>query len=81
MTLERQTAREAYRLALFGVVAPLGRMVEAELTAKLEDSISLSWVEMRAADLMGRARSFKAMVEGGMPLADAVAVAGLMLPE
>ena len=74
------TAREAYRLALFGVIAPIGRMVEAELTAKLEDSVSLSWVEMRAADLMGRARSFKSMVDGGMPLEQAVAVSGLMLP-
>ena len=75
------TAREAYRLALFGVIAPLGRMVEAELTAKLDDTVTLSWVEMRAADLTGRARAFQSMVLGGMPLADAVAVAGLMMPE
>ena len=75
------TAREAWRLALFGVVAPIGRMVEAELTAKLDDTVTLSWQELRSSDLQGRSRSFKQMVEAGMPLADAVAVAGLMMPE
>ena len=79
-SLGAATARESYRLLLFGVIAPLGKMVEAELSAKLEDAISLSWVELRAADLMGRARSFKSMVDGGMALDQAVAVSGLMMP-
>ena len=42
---------------------------------------TLSWQELRASDLSGRARAFQSMVGGGMPLADAVAVAGLMVDD
>ena len=69
--------REAWRLALFGVLSPLGKKVEAELTLKLDDGISISWQELRASDLSGRARAFQSMVGGGM----AVAVSGLMTPD
>ena len=48
--------REAWRLCLFGVLSPLGRLVEAELQEKLEDTVTLSWQELRASDLSGRAR-------------------------
>ena len=71
--------RESWRLALFGVISPLAVKVAAELTAKLETEITLGFNEMKASDIQGRARSFKAMVEGGMPLPDAVAVSGLMM--
>lgn len=71
--------REAYRLALFAVIAPLAVKVEAELTAKLETEVTLGFNEMKAADVQGRARSFKAMVDGGMQLERAVALSGLML--
>ena len=45
--------REAWRLALFGTIAPLGRIVETELRRKLDDDVSLSWDELRASDLSG----------------------------
>ena len=70
--------REAWRLALFSVLSPLGRLVESELKAKFDDEVSLTWTELRASDLSGRARSFQSMVNGGMAVADAIAVAGLM---
>ena len=73
--------REAWRLALFGVLSPLGRLVEAELKDKLDDEISLSWQELRASDLSGRARAFQSMVGGGMAVAEAVSVAGLMVED
>ena len=73
-------AREAWRLALFGVVGPLGRKVEAELQAKLGD-VTISWQELRASDLSGRARAFQSMVGGGMDVSQAVAVAGLMVED
>ena len=73
--------REAWRLCLFGVLSPLGRMVESELQDKLEDTVTLSWQELRASDLSGRARAFQSMVGGGMAVADAVAVAGLMVED
>ena len=73
--------REAWRLALFGVLSPLGKLVEAELQEKLEDSVTLSWQELRASDLSGRARAFQSMVGGGMTVAEAVSVAGLMVED
>ena len=73
--------REAWRLCLFGVLSPLGKLVEAELRAKLDEDISLSWRELRASDLSGRARAMQSMVNGGMPVADAVSVAGLMVED
>ena len=75
------SVREAWRLALFSVLAPLGKMVEAELQAKLDDDVSLTWTELRASDLSGRARAMQSMVGGGMAVADAVAVAGLMVED
>ena len=56
------SVREAWRLALFGVLSPLGRLVESELQAKLDDAVSLTWTELRASDLSGRARAFQSMV-------------------
>ena len=73
--------REAWRLALFGVLSPLGKLVESELKDKMEDSVTLSWQELRASDLSGRARAFQSMVGGGMDVAQAVTIAGLMTPE
>ena len=75
------SVREAWRLALFGVLSPLGRLVESELQEKLEDTVTLSWQELRASDLSGRARAFQSMVGGGMAVAEAVSVAGLMVED
>ena len=71
-------AREAWRQLLFGVVAPLGRIVQEELQAKLEADVKLGWEELRASDLSGRGRAFQSMVGGGMEVEKAAALAGLM---
>ena len=73
--------REAWRLALFGVLAPLGKLVESEIRSKLDSEITIGWQELRASDLSGRARAFQSMVGGGMAVGEAVAVAGLMVEE
>ena len=73
--------REAWRLALFSLIAPLGRLVESELRAKISPDISLSWTELRASDLAGRARAFQSMVGGGMAVDQAVSIAGLMVTD
>lgn len=74
--------REAYRQALFGVIAPLGRLVETELRAKLEDeSLTLGWTELRASDIVGRARAFQSMTASGMEPAKAAALSGLMIDD
>ena len=71
------STREAWRLCLFSVLSPLGRLVEAELQDKLEDTVTLSWQELRASDLSGRARAFQSMVGGGMEVERAAGLAGL----
>ena len=81
MGSQAAAVRESWRLALFGVLSPLGRLVETELRAKLGDVTLLNWSELRASDLSGRARAFQSMVGGGMPVADAVAIAGLMVDD
>ena len=75
------STREAWRLCLFSVLSPLGKMVQAEMQDKLEDTVTLSWQELRASDLSGRARAFQSMVGGGMTVAEAVSVAGLMVED
>ena len=75
-------ARESYRQALFGTIAPLGRIVETELRNKLNDpGITIDWSELRAADIASRARAFQSMVGGGMPLDRAAALSGLMVQD
>ena len=64
-------------MALFGVLSPLGRLVQTELRAKLGD-VTLDWSELRASDLSGRARAFQSMVGGGMDVSKAAGLAGLM---
>ena len=74
--------RESWRQCLFAVIQPLGRLVETELRLKLDShEIKLSWAELRASDLQARARSFKNMVDGAMPIEKAAALSGLLLPE
>ena len=71
--------REAWRLALFSVLAPLGLLVQAELQSKLEDAVTLSWQELRASDLSGRARSVQSLVNAGVSVQAAAKEAGLMV--
>lgn len=70
--------REAYRQALFGLIAPLGRIVSQELSEKLEADIKLDWTELKASDIAGRARAFQSLVGGGMALQEAAAVSGVL---
>lgn len=74
-------AREAWRQFLFGVVAPLGKTVLSELRMKLGAEIGMTWEELRASDLSGRARAFQSMVASGMDLDRAAQISGLMEPE
>ncbi len=73
--------RESWRLALFGLIAPLGQLVQAELRAKIDPSISLTWTELRASDLSGRARAFQSLVKGGKTVDEATQIAGLLVSD
>ena len=52
-----------------------------EWSRKLEVDVVLTWDELQASDLAGRARAFQSMVGGGMAIERAAALAGLMAPE
>lgn len=52
-------------------------MLQAELAAKLEAAIRLDF-DLYNVDLAGRAQSFQKLVAGGMDLAKAAGLAGLM---
>ena len=69
--------REAYRQFLFGLVSPLGRMLAAELSEKLDEEITLDWTELRASDITGRARAYGTFRQGGMDVNSAALQAGL----
>ena len=78
---EGTAKREAYRQALHTVIAPIGRLVSYELAAKLESDVALDWIELRAGDISGRARAFQSLVGGGMDVAQAASLAGLLISD
>ena len=72
--------REAWRRFLHGSVAPVARMVETELRAKLDTpSLRLDFSAFAAADVTGRARAYQSMVGAKTPIpeCDARRLAGL----
>ena len=80
-TGEGTALREAHRRFLFSTIAPLGRTVSEELSEKFETPVALDWSELRSSDISGRARAFQSMVGGGMDVAKAASLAGLLVPE
>lgn len=72
--------REAWRRYLHGTVAPLGAIFE-RAAARAGIGVSLRWDRLFASDIQGRARAFQSMVNGGMDIARAAAVSGLIVPE
>lgn len=73
------TMRESWRQFLHGSVQPVAEIVQAELRRKLDSpGLTLSFDRLFASDLSGRARAFQSMVGGGMDVAKAAALAGLM---
>ena len=72
--------REALRRWHMGTVRPLARMLEHELSDKLETQVKLKF-DAYPTDLAGRASAFKALVTGGMDVAGAAAVSGLLIDD
>ena len=73
--------RESFRRYLHSTLTPIARIVEAELSAKLEAPIRLNLDGLFASDLSGRARGFQSLVHGGLSVDKAAALAGLMESE
>ena len=74
---EANGQREAFRRFVHGTIEPMARMVEAEMTAKAGLSCDLNFASLFAADLAGRGRALKQLVESGVALADALDTVGL----
>ena len=69
--------REAVRRWHLGTVLPLARILEAELSDKLEADVRLQF-DAYPLDLAGRAMAFQKLVAGGVPVSEALATAGLL---
>ena len=77
-TSEGTGQREGFRRLMHATITPLAKIVAQELTEKFETPISLSFDGLFAADLSGRARAFQSLVGGGMDVAKAASLAGLL---
>ena len=69
--------REALRRWHLGTVLPLARLVEHELSLKLETPVKLRF-DNYPLDLAGRAQAFQKLVAGGVAVQEALIVSGLM---
>lgn len=75
---EGTSQREALRRWVHLAVEPMGDLVAAELADKLDrPGLTLDFSPLMASDLAGKARSIKGLVEAGLDLAAAAAIAGL----
>ena len=72
--------RESYRRFLHTALRPMARIMEAELRVKLDaPDLVLDLSPLAAADVAGRARAVKAMIEAGIDPVDASRETGLTL--
>ena len=79
---EGTAKREAWRQFLHGTIQPVAKILAVELREKLEvPDLTLSFKSLFASDLSGRARAFQSMVGGGMEIAAAAALAGLLIED
>ncbi|MDE2974562.1 MAG: hypothetical protein OXU64_07575 [Gemmatimonadota bacterium] len=74
-------ARESWRQFLHGSVAPVARIVEAEVSDKLDSAVKLEFTGLYASDVAGRAQAFQKLVAGGMAVPEALALSGLVAAE
>ena len=73
--------REAWRRFAMGPLAGMAAIIEAELSAKLEREIRFDFAGLWAHDLAGRAQAFQKFTAGGMDVAKAAALSGLMMED
>ena len=73
--------REALRRLVHGTVEPLARAVEGEIAAKVGVEVGFDFGPLFAADLAGRGRALKQMVDSGVALDTALEIVGLGGPD
>ena len=74
-------SREAYRQFLHLTIAPVALAIAGQVEEVTGQPFALSFDRLMASDLSGRARAMQSMVNGGLPVERAAALAGLMEPE
>ena len=72
--------RESIRRWHLGTVLPLAKLIEHELTAKLETEVRLKF-DNYPIDLAGRASAFTKLVAGGLAVNEALVTSGLLAAE
>ena len=70
--------RESWRRFAMGPLAGLARQVEVEIERKFEVRTRFNFDALMAHDIQTRATSFQKLVAGGMDVAKAAAMSGLM---
>ena len=71
-----KSQREALRRWHLGTVLPLARLLEHELTAKLETPVELKF-DTYALDMVSRATVVAKLAQAGVPMATALDAVGL----
>ena len=72
------SARESYRQMLGSTIAPLAALIVEELAVKLDTpTLTFTFESLKAADITGRSRSYKALVDAGMDVDKAALLTGL----
>ena len=72
-----QSAREGLRQWHMGTVQPVTRLIESELSRRLDSPIRLK-LDTYGLDIAGRASAFKSLVAGGMDLQQAASISGVL---
>ena len=60
--------RESYRHLFGSLMEPLGQLIAAELSEKLEEKITIKWPERLKSDISALSRGFSSLVKDGYPL-------------
>ena len=69
--------REGLRRTFLNLIQPIARLVQLELSVKLEAEIRLDF-DQWAGDLIGRASAFSKLVQSGKSLEEAANLTGLL---
>ena len=67
-TSQGAALRESYRHLFGSLMEPLGKLIEAELSEKLDEEITIRWPERLKSDISAMSRGFSSLAKDGYPL-------------
>ena len=77
MKSEGTSQREGLRRFAHLGLEPMARLIEAEITLKLDEPVRIDFSPLMASDLAGKARAIKGMVDAGISLEKSLEIAGV----